>query len=294
MFRPCFKNRTALNMASKNFRTCKVDFPITNINQPLCRSSYSYMHNNKINRPVIFLPGMLCDKRLWQYQCFQKNKVIEPFYVDLTRAKTLDDMFSEINETVKEPFSLIGFSMGGYVAQEYILRYPERVLDLVLISSFASGYTEYERQQRLKLINKVKELGIEYLTGDRLKQWLSPERSKDHELLKTLKAMATQAGSEVFIQQQLATLNRNDRRSNLGEIQCPTLIIGGLRDMSIPLSKIQDLAKAIPNSRLYTIPDSGHMIPLEKPIELDAILNDWFLERLNLDRLIQSSKNVNL
>jgi pimeloyl-ACP methyl ester carboxylesterase len=226
-----------------------------------------------MKKQIIFLPGMLCNPNiLWQAQ-----KNYSDYFIAFNKEKTLEKMFDAINHTATGQFSLIGFSMGGYIAQEYILKYPEKVSDLVLISTCASGYTPTEKQQRLKLIQKVKQEGVNCLTGERLKQWVY-SLDNNHELLKAIEDMTLEMGADIFVQQQTATLNRVDRHIELKNITCPTLVIGGKEDKLITQEKLQKLARTIPNAQLQLFDNCGHMLPLEKPMELNQLLSQWFLD----------------
>jgi pimeloyl-ACP methyl ester carboxylesterase len=225
---------------------------------------------------IIFLPGMLCNPHiLWQAQ-----KNYSANFIVFNKEKTLEKMFDTINHAAAGQFSLIGFSMGGYIAQEYILKYPEQVSDLVLISTCASGYTAIEKQQRLKLIQKVQREGGACLTGERLKQWIA-SLDNNHELLKAIENMTLEMGTDIFAQQQTATLDRVDRHIELQNITCPTLVLGGKEDKLISQEKLEKLARAIPNAQLQLLDNCGHMLPLEKPVELNEILDQWFLDLEN-------------
>jgi alpha-beta hydrolase superfamily lysophospholipase len=231
-------------------------------------------------KKYLFLPGMLCDPAtLWHAQkqdSFYQNNYTESFFMSFDNEKNTNEMFNKINE-ITGKFSMIGFSMGGYLAQEYMIKYPQKVNALILINSSASGYTSFEKEQRKKLITKVKEEGVHFLFGDRLKNWINSNHKNKDQLFKIIEKMALEMGPDVFIQQQQSTLNRVDQHEALGKVTCPTLVIGCKQDKIVSSEKVEKLAKAIPHAELHLFEDSGHMLPLEAPEELNTFLKQWLL-----------------
>jgi pimeloyl-ACP methyl ester carboxylesterase len=61
------------------------------------------------------------------------------------------------------------------------------------------------------------------------------------------------------------------------KITAPTLVIGLSRDQVAPVERVRELRDLIPGSR-YTEIDSGHMVPFERPQELQAAIRDFVLE----------------
>ena len=73
----------------------------------------------------------------------------------------------------------------------------------------------------------------------------------------------------------MACGGRVDRRPDLPKIKCPTIVVCGRDDAATPLCLSEEIAKAIPGSKLIVIDQCGHLITLEKPQETNAILRKW-------------------
>lgn len=58
-------------------------------------------------------------------------------------------------------------------------------------------------------------------------------------------------------------------------VQCPTLCVLAAKDKMTPMKFGKKLAEALPHNTLHILPDSGHTIPAERPIELNALLRDF-------------------
>jgi pimeloyl-ACP methyl ester carboxylesterase len=89
--------------------------------------------------------------------------------------------------------------------------------------------------------------------------------------------MGARLGGEVFRRQSL--LARQDERDSLHAIRCPTLVIAGAQDRLRSLDEARELHDGIPGSDFSVIEGTGHMIPLEAPERLAALIADWLTQR---------------
>ncbi len=97
---------------------------------------------------------------------------------------------------------------------------------------------------------------------------LHPDHSA---LLEPLTAMVQRSTPETFANQQRALLNRPDARAVLPGIHCPTLVLCGKQDAWSPVTQHEEIAAAIPQSKLIIVDDCGHMSPVEQP----AAVKKW-------------------
>jgi pimeloyl-ACP methyl ester carboxylesterase len=72
----------------------------------------------------------------------------------------------------------------------------------------------------------------------------------------------------------LAALLRFDVGERLAEIRCPTLIVAGARDATVPLAAKEAIATTIPHARLALLEDSGHVSPHDDPGGFNRLLLD--------------------
>lgn len=229
-----------------------------------------------MNKPhVLFLPGMLCDQRVWQYQMDQLADLCQPDFLDLRNYSRLDQMLSAIAKASTFESIIIGFSMGGYLALEYALQGEVLFNKVAIIGSTAKGYPESERNMRRNLLSQIKQGQYTGMNTERLQLMVHPNQHKNDELLNIIKQMEHDAGTQVFINQLTATLNRENREPLLEKIQQPALIVGGRQDQIAPCKTIETMASLIANSELHILENCGHMIPLEQPRQLTNILKEW-------------------
>lgn len=152
--------------------------------------------------------------------------------------------FSEYCESILEPFQLCGHSLGGVLALNYAMDYPEKVQDLVLI---AAPYRM--PKMALRLQNTVFRL----MPG-RAFQGIGLSK---HRVLQLTRSMVTL-----------------DLTKGLCAVTCPALILCGEKDRA-NRKAARRLHRALPQSKLQWIPGAGHEANRECPQELARILRQF-------------------
>lgn len=162
------------------------------------------------------------------------------------------------------PAHIVALSLGGAVAQQVAVDYPELVRSLVLVNT-ASNFVSADWRQRMLGLKRF--AGV-YLQGmdkvavdvaDRLFPLLeqTPLRTEAVERIASNDPQAYRAS--------LWAIARFNTTFLLELITCPTLIVAGEQDATVSLVAKQILAHGIPNSRLVIIPNSGHATPIDQP-----------------------------
>jgi pimeloyl-ACP methyl ester carboxylesterase len=106
--------------------------------------------------PLILLPGLLCDQRLWRDQARDLGDIAEPTIPDLTLDDSLSAMAQRVLDAAPQRFALAALSMGGYVAFEILRQQPDRVTRLALIDTSAALDSPQRVTQRLAGIQSLK------------------------------------------------------------------------------------------------------------------------------------------
>ena len=221
-------------------------------------------------RPLVLLPGFMCDADLWRDMAPDLAKLGPMHYGNVFQDDTLEGMARRVLDESPPRFVLVGFSMGGFVARVLTLMAPGRVMGVAFVASSAREYSEAERARRLQ----------GDLPGDRPKRaspgvalGLHPDRERDPVLLERLREMQRRLGPEVRVHQ--SALIRKDGYADLERITCPALVIACRQDRLRSFGETERMAKHLPNARFEIIEDCGHMAPLEKPHELAMLLGKW-------------------
>ena len=227
--------------------------------------------------PLLFLPGLLCDRALWECQVRHLADVADSRVADLTQGDSVAVLAEAVLSRAPERFALAGLSMGGYVAFEIMRRAPERVIKLALVDTSARPDTPEQVTRRRGLIALASTGRFRGVTPRLLPLLIHPDRQSDSALTVTVMAMAERVGQEAFVRQQTAIMGRPDSRPGLGAIACPTLVIGGREDALTPPELVAEIAEAIPGARHVIIEDCGHLPPLERPHAVSALLRQWLI-----------------
>jgi pimeloyl-ACP methyl ester carboxylesterase len=226
--------------------------------------------------PLIFLPGLLCDERLWRDQARDLADIAAPILPDLTLDDSVAGMARRVLDAAPERFALAALSMGGYVAFEILRQQPQRVTRLALLDTSASPDTPERSSQRLAGIESMKYGRFFGVTARMLPQ-LVHERHVQGPVGEEVRAMAKRVGGDAFLRQQRAILDRPDSRPLLPSIRIPTLIAVGDSDVLTPPADAEAMHAGIPGSSLHIFPACGHLPPMEAPEETSAVLRRWLL-----------------
>ena len=157
--------------------------------------------------------------------------------------KSLLQVMDALN--LSEPLPVLGYSLGGMLAQQLCLDYPERFSSLVLLCT--SSYISDE--QSLDFRTLVKEL-----EGNR--EFFRINRELDMKLLPLYGQV----------------IREFDLRTRLGEILMPVLIIAAEHDMYMKPEYSRSMQAQISRARLEIIPDAAHLAPLTHGAEINEIL----------------------
>lgn len=226
--------------------------------------------------PLVFLPGLLCDRRLFAAQVEALAPLAASCRVaDLTRDDSVAGMAARTLRDAPERFALAALSMGGGVAFEILRTAPERVTRLALLDTQARADTEEARARRRGLMELAQKGEFRGVGPRLLPMLLHPDRLDDPVLTGTVQAMAEATGKEAFLRQETALLGRPDSRPDLPAIACPTLVLAGREDALTPPELALEMAAAIPDATLVLLPRCGHLAPMERPEAVTRQLLAW-------------------
>jgi pimeloyl-ACP methyl ester carboxylesterase len=225
--------------------------------------------------PLLLLPGLLCDAALYAPEIAALGDIAAPIVGDLTRHDSIAGMAAAMLSEMPEYFSLVGLSMGGYVAQEIMRQAPHRVGRLALLDTSARADSDEQHARRRGLIELAGKGHFKGVTPQLLPQLIGRDRLTDTALVDTIMAMAERVGHDAFLRQQTAIMGRPDGRADLGRIACPTLVLCGRDDAVTPVALHEEMAAAIPGAELVVVEDCGHLSTIERPEAVNAALRRW-------------------
>jgi 3-oxoadipate enol-lactonase len=193
-------------------------------------------------------------------------------------AQMAQDVAAVLDDAGIERTNLFGVSLGGYVAQEFTLTYPERVTKLVLASSAPGGskahpmpestqqvfarYPTMEREAGLRMFveNSLGERGVREV----------PELVE--EIFQYRLGHAPTAGAWMAQAAAGATYDNSDR---VGAIDKDTLVLAGSADVVVDPRNAEVLGELIPNARVEIVPDRGHLMVWEDSERVAELVTEF-------------------
>jgi pimeloyl-ACP methyl ester carboxylesterase len=231
----------------------------------------------------MLLPGLLCDRAVWQPQidalAGQANCVVASY----SSLNSLVAMAEHVLATAPtEKFAMAGHSMGGRIAFEVMRLAPQRVERVALLDTsypaLAKGEEgEQERSRRMSLLKIAQTKGMRTMGQVWAHGMVHPSRLNTP-LFESIVQMIERNTPAMYEAQIHALLNRPDATNVLGTIRCPTLVLCGRDDSWSPLARHEEIHAAIPRSKLLVLDECGHMATMEKP---DAV-SQAFVQFMNL------------
>jgi pimeloyl-ACP methyl ester carboxylesterase len=152
---------------------------------------------------------------------------------------------------------------------------PERVAKLALINTQARPDTPEASTRRRGMIERARGGDYRGVLDELFPGFVHPSRQADASLRQLVYDMGADVGAEAFIRQQTAVMSRPDSRPTLAWIRCPTLVLTGDEDNTIPNALSSEMASGIPAAKLVILPNCGHLPQPEQPEACADALVDW-------------------
>jgi 3-oxoadipate enol-lactonase len=172
---------------------------------------------------------------------------------------------------------VFGISMGGMVAQELALRWPERVRALALGATFASFSASEKLSLDALLDLMLLNCGSRFATAERVGRLLVSPAFRER-AFNWLRGDVGQARTLRSALAQLAAIVRHGPAERLRALRTPTLVISGDADRVIPVENSYRLAALIPGAKLHVLRGAGHVFPLEREDETVGLLLAHFAD----------------
>jgi pimeloyl-ACP methyl ester carboxylesterase len=173
-------------------------------------------------------------------------------------------------------------SMGGMIAQQFVLRYPKRVRSLILACTYCGGpnssiMTDPETMRAIEHMQGLsgKELMMETLRLCLSQKFINDNPGTIKEMIKNM--MKHSITSHGQMRQGQAVMGHNTYE-RLPEIKAPTLVISGDADKLIPVENSRIIASRIPGAELIILKNMGHLFGFEAVDESNRVMLD-FLRR---------------
>jgi pimeloyl-ACP methyl ester carboxylesterase len=175
---------------------------------------------------------------------------------------------------------LLGHSMGGGIALDFTLTYPEKAKALILSNSspmLAGGARERPWvDRRLRNITEaVLSEGMHAVVRDRIEHMFTPGfRERDPDTVRTYESILLQNKPEGYLRVLKRIAGMVAQKPDLSRVQCPTLVIEGEQDPYGGEQAGETACNSLKNGRLKIFP-TGHAPALEVPDDYNKVVLDF-------------------
>ncbi|MEV0152769.1 alpha/beta hydrolase [Micromonospora sp. NPDC050686] len=240
--------------------------------------------------PVVLVHAGIADRRMWRAQVpalAERHRVIVPELRGYGESELPPSPFAHHDDLVGlldalgiERAALVGCSLGGRVAVDTALAYPDRISALALFGAPVSGNEWSEETERLwdELVGEVDPEDFAASATGEVRFWVvGPTRQPadvDPELIRFAEEMDQRA---LAAEQALSAIDVDELDppaiERLGELRMPVLVGTGADDLA-DIRRLADriAAEAPQGVRMPDVPDAAHLLPLERPAPVNAAL----------------------
>jgi len=206
-----------------------------------------------------------------------------------TPRNRIEDMADDLAEVIKamglSKVDVLGFSLGGYVAQDVARRHPELVRKLILVGTGPRGGDPTMDPQVLEVAPRPVPTVDDFLFLFFGRSEAAQQAGRDFWERRHLRVDQDPPSSPEVAQAQieslggwLTPLSADAPFAHLGEIGHPTLVVNGVHDVMIATINSWHLSQNIPNAQLIVYPDAGHGSQFQYPARFLRHLTDFLDE----------------
>ena len=228
-------------------------------------------HGDPSNPPCLGVMGFALDQRYWAMQIQGVTKTHRFITFDNRGiGRSTGEPVGSIKEMAEDAVRLLdhldidktvvfGLSMGGAISQRIVIDHPDRVSALILGITFARPIEYMRRNEELARF-LVRNGGPELLLEGSILRMFTPKFFEvGREVIdQMIKANMVEAGpSKEVLLAQIDAIEAHDVLHELPRVSVPTLVIGAKMDMMVPGFASEEIAEAIPGSKLVML-ETGH------------------------------------
>ncbi|MFW9818960.1 MAG: alpha/beta fold hydrolase [Candidatus Thorarchaeota archaeon] len=248
--------------------------------------------------PLIMILGLSCDVNWWTPEIIDAMALNFKTIIFDNRGVGRTDK-PEINYSIKifaedtiglmdalniEKAHILGFSIGGFIAQEIALSYPDRVEKLVLCATHAAGTKHLiAHNEAMDFILNPPEDPREYVNGFIPLLFTKTFIDSNSDFIQSYKQRLLKIpfNLDLYRHQLQGSIFRVAKRHK--KIITPTLILQGKHDIIIPPENAEILKKEIQDSKVIMFENAAHFLFQPDPESLVNVITEFLTEKIEID-----------
>lgn len=238
-------------------------------------------------RRVVLVHGVGSYKESWDGVIDSMGEGFEALRFDLrghgASARTpgpysLDMFCADLQALVRhlqwDRFDLVGFSLGGLIAQAYALTHPDQLRTLGIVSSVA-GRTPDEQARALARSKSLAAVGPSTHLESSVERWFSDAFRVANPALVQERIERSRDMDPACFSASYEVLAHNDLVDRLHEIACPTIVMTGEDDVGSTARMATLMGRRMPQAEVHVLPKLRHSILIEAPALVGGLLTDF-------------------
>jgi 3-oxoadipate enol-lactonase len=242
---------------------------------------------------VVLLHGFPLSREIWdaQVHALSGYRVVAMDLRGMGKSRVIDgpylmeslagDVAAVLDALAIERATLVGHSLGGYVALAFARMYVERLERLALVCSRITADTPERAAHRFELADDAERTGsIARIIEEMLHGTLSATTVQNSpKIVENFRKIAEKHDPRGLAAMLRGMALRGAADDIAGDLTMPVLVVAGAEDPGIPAEEVKRTVGAFPAGKLVRIERSGHVPMLEQPEEFSACLISWLGER---------------
>lgn len=193
-----------------------------------------------------------------------------------TMRSAAEELYRRLKVEGLTDVTLVGLSMGGYLALAFYKAYPDVVKALVLADTKAAADDDKIRADREIFAQEVLELGMIAAEERQLTKLVGETTQREQpDIVQQVKRWIHQTDRQATANALRAMAAREDSTELLPLITVPVLLIVGQEDVITPPAAMEQVADRIADAQLHTIQGAGHLSAIERPEEFAGLVKDF-------------------
>lgn len=254
---------------------------------------YYELHGETNKETIVLSNGILMSTASWNFQIAELKKHFQVLVYDCrgmwqsdhpnqqySMELHADDLFYLLSALRIDQAHIAGISYGSEISMLFALKYPEKTKSLLvfdgvsqvdpLLKSFGDTWIAAAKLKDAELLLKVT------TPLNFSEEWII----KNQRILPILEEKYRQLDFDTFIR-LMDSFYKFNITNRLPEIQVPTLVVVGEKDILKTRLYSERIAELIPNSEFFVVPGSGHALCLEKPREFNSLVMGFVYKHVN-------------
>lgn len=255
----------------------------------------TYFHSIGEGKPLFLIHGVGLDHTMWNNQVQYFSDKFRVYVYDLIghgksekikhTSHSIDHFSLQLYELMEEEeidrAHIIGFSLGGLIAQHFAINYGSKVESLIIAHSVAKR-TINERKSILERVQLVKNEGLQSIVDAAINRWFTKKyRSENKKTIQNIESIILNNDHDSYVQAYSIFASADEYLwDQLDQINQPTFIITGEDDVGSHPKMAKALYSKIEDSEVCIVPKARHMLPVE----------DGHSFNINIDRFLKNKR----